>query len=91
MFDHVKLLIKEINGVENKDWKWDYQYLEYLADTEISYFHSPGTSNQQVVRFDVTMNYILFRPKDEEKIMSIYHYKLSAWMIMQSIHEHEGT
>lgn len=35
------------------------QYLEYLADTEIPYLHCPGTSNQQVVGFDVPVNDIL--------------------------------
>lgn len=35
-------------------------YLEHLADTEVSDLHSTATSNHQIVRFDVPMNHILY-------------------------------
>ena len=40
--------------------KMTFNYLEYLADTEISYLHCTTTSNQQIVGFNVPVNHILF-------------------------------
>lgn len=44
--------------------KYDFYYLENLADAEITDLHGAGSSNEKIVRFYITMHNILWFRKE---------------------------
>jgi hypothetical protein len=57
-----------------------FHYLNYLADAEISYLHCTRASNQQIVRFDIPMHYILFNTRRK------VHYRRDICILKGNAH-----